>query len=593
MPTTVPLDWASVAGATGYDFQVLEGSEIVAQNQNGPVEGSRATVNLAYGHTYRWRTRARVAAQNNPWSSYWLFSTGVAPGPPVLQSPDNDASDVELNVNLDWGSVPGATGYDYQVLNGDQVVVENSNGPIQTSSVRVVLDYDTSYRWRTRARVLPQNNPWSGYWSFATIGRPTAPILLYPTASIQIANPVVFTWTPSRTAVSYNVEIWRGGSMIRKISDIAETSLEQSLPPGTQYQWRVRCYTAVGELRSQFSSFSIISTNNEQLVPEFASPLDDAEFVLGENVLIQIGALAEQVGANNDDTSDQVSSIELFVNSAPLATLRTPPYEHNWMPSVAGTYALSARVINRQGQIGVSESPILITVTNCPACPLIRSHPSDQPVQKGTNATFAVIAEAPGALSYQWQFANSPDGEHPSADVWQNIPSATANTLNISSADWPSEGFYRVLVRNGPNQVKSREARLSLAEDDEDVSIVASARIIPTVASGSLEANGILDTLMFNLEAKINQQANSYAQSFPLPDDSVNSPLVFSAIGVSGDGTVLLRINCKSGCKVRVFASDDLHTWTALGDTISADGQIIVQPSLQSKARFFKLQSIE
>ena len=118
-------------------------------------------------------------------------------GQPILVQPPDGGTGLSNPILLDWSSVSGASGYDYQVYEGSTLVTANSNGPITSSYVRVNLGFEKTYRWRTRARVLPQNNPWSDYWTFTTAAEPV-PTGVTATATSDTSARV--TWTnPSGT----------------------------------------------------------------------------------------------------------------------------------------------------------------------------------------------------------------------------------------------------------------------------------------------------------------------------------------------------------------------------------------------------------
>ncbi|NJO20232.1 MAG: hypothetical protein HC838_09525 [Spirulinaceae cyanobacterium RM2_2_10] len=240
------LDWSSVSGASGYDYQVLIGSTIVEQNVNGPIASSYVRLTLDYGTTYRWRARARVLPQNNPWSGYWTFTTEQLV-PPVPISPANQAAGVAVPVVLRWNSVSGATGYDYKVLQGGTIVAENTGGPIAATSISLDLSYGATYSWQVRARVAPQNNPWSSPWTFTTESL-VPPVHVSPANGATGLNvDLTLDWHSVAGASGYDYRVYQNSQIVFESTGgpIAPTSVTiQNLDYDTAYTWQVRARVA-------------------------------------------------------------------------------------------------------------------------------------------------------------------------------------------------------------------------------------------------------------------------------------------------------------------------------------------------------------
>ena len=201
----VTLDWQGVSGASGYDYKVLRGSTVVAENTGGPISGTTITLDLDQNTTYQWQVRARVAPQNNPWSDLWAFTTKQAV-PPQQVSPENGAIGLAPSVTLNWHSLGGADGYDFEVLDGNTIVagygINYSGGPYRGTEVTLNLERGKTYRWRVRGRVLPQDNPWSPYWSFSTRS-PLPAITSAPSAVATVGQPFNYQITATNNPTSF------------------------------------------------------------------------------------------------------------------------------------------------------------------------------------------------------------------------------------------------------------------------------------------------------------------------------------------------------------------------------------------------------
>ena len=256
---SVTLDWGSLSGADGYDYEVLVGNTLVAGYGityfDGPWRHTAVTLSLDYGKSYRWRVRGRVLPQNNPWSGYWTFSTVPVPVPRQI-SPANGSAVVGARVTLDWSSVGAADGYDFEVLEGDTVVagygINYSGGPYRGTSVSLDLGFGKIYRWRVRGRVLPQNNPWSDYWTFSTGSIPVPTNLA---VSVLSSTSVRISWNnPAATIEAIQIYQSRNNSAFElgeNVSPDRESAVRDGLDPNVGYGFKVRV-----QIAGRWSDFS-------------------------------------------------------------------------------------------------------------------------------------------------------------------------------------------------------------------------------------------------------------------------------------------------------------------------------------------------
>ena len=104
---SVRLDWTAVAGATSYELDVTGSLVVTAQIPTLFVQ-----VNAPAG-TYNVRVRGRNGATAGPYSNTVAVTVGGAPAPGPCQ-PTAPAATAAVNggvVTVNWGGVPGATGY--------------------------------------------------------------------------------------------------------------------------------------------------------------------------------------------------------------------------------------------------------------------------------------------------------------------------------------------------------------------------------------------------------------------------------------------------------------------------------------------------
>lgn len=187
------------------------------------------------------------------------FTDSLTP-PVTLTSPRDNApgigtlNDTEISsVSLDWGTLEGATEYEWQ-LDYD---TDFSTAPVpfegdtKASSARLSdLEPDTTYYWRVRA-TEPMLSPWSTKWSFTTSfgNEATAPKLLYPEAGAsEVPLKPVLQWNAVAGAEKYELivstDVALSNPSILKMDSYALPSTAWecniSLNYNTTYYWKVR-----------------------------------------------------------------------------------------------------------------------------------------------------------------------------------------------------------------------------------------------------------------------------------------------------------------------------------------------------------------
>ncbi|WP_159439873.1 InlB B-repeat-containing protein [Pontibacter lucknowensis] len=97
-------------------------------------------------------------------------TTITLPATPVLAMPANNASGLNIPVNISWGAAQAASTYQAQVSTTSDfssTVFNQSN--IQSTSASISsLSNNTTYYWRVRANNVNGSSAWSSVWSFST-----------------------------------------------------------------------------------------------------------------------------------------------------------------------------------------------------------------------------------------------------------------------------------------------------------------------------------------------------------------------------------------------------------------------------------------
>jgi hypothetical protein len=158
-----PLAWTGVDNAYFYQFQVYtwDGNNVVpvtnwliANDANYTVTEDMNGDPLKVGQTYYWRIRAYAGAFSSLTPLY-RFQTRLNMPTPSGMTPADLATNIPLNVVLDWNDTPGATGYDLQFgtwSGGFQQIESDTDFESSEYDPTNALNNNILYFWRIRAR---------------------------------------------------------------------------------------------------------------------------------------------------------------------------------------------------------------------------------------------------------------------------------------------------------------------------------------------------------------------------------------------------------------------------------------------------------
>jgi photosystem II stability/assembly factor-like uncharacterized protein len=215
--------------------------------------------------------------------------------PPLPVAPDDGASAAGnlidhsvRNITLDWETLEGATGYEWECSYNDTFTADAVafGDTTSGSSVRLpALEPATTYHWRVRAG-SPTLSPWSEKRSFTTV-MDTEPITLRPESPVPGAIDVpvkpVFQWTAVVGAEAYELLVATDAGMENPV--IARTDenavignvwqCDVTLDYATTYYWKVRAVSSVTS--SAWSTMGIFTTEEAPPGPE--TPATDNEIV--------------------------------------------------------------------------------------------------------------------------------------------------------------------------------------------------------------------------------------------------------------------------------------------------------------------------
>jgi len=202
--------------------------------------------------------------------------------PVTLVSPEPGSSGIGSlidhtirGVNLDWETVEGATGYEWECgYDDDFSAIPGEFGDVTSaSSARLpALEPATTYHWRVRVS-SPSLSPWSEKRSFTTV-MDTESVTLRPESPTAGATGVprqpVFQWSAVLGAEAYELLVCRDAALndpvIAMTDEYAITGnvwqCDVSLDHATTYYWKVRAVNA-----STYSAWSTTGVFTTEAAP--------------------------------------------------------------------------------------------------------------------------------------------------------------------------------------------------------------------------------------------------------------------------------------------------------------------------------------
>lgn len=219
----------------------------------------------------------------------YTFTLGDGPGKslpiPKLQTPENNATEFEINKPLFWEI---ETDYEYNLqISDDQNFNNLVDDVVVTGNAYISknIEHNKSYFWRVRAKKDDSFSEWSEVRKFTTKEyKPTLPDLVYPNDRVSRKIKPIFVWDLSVEGYSYHLQVGDRPTFSLKLVDVDNIdsltydSKEANFKPNTKYYWRIRSFD--GEIYSDWSdtvefstpplpeATSLVSPEDEEIIPE-------------------------------------------------------------------------------------------------------------------------------------------------------------------------------------------------------------------------------------------------------------------------------------------------------------------------------------
>lgn len=286
-PTAIVFRWNPSTNASEYRLQVsTDGSfNTLVFDKSGISNASYQVSGLLPGTTYYWHVNASSLLFTSAWSSTWSFTTTAQPVPvkPTLVSPQNNATNLPINLTLTWNAAQGADTYHLQLSNSASFnsLVLNDSTLTVTSRQTGNLNSSSVYYWRVAARNASGTSPWSDVWNFSTRSDTSGiPILLSPgDGAVNQPTALNLIWSSVKTAKYYHLQVSKDSlltSFVVNSDSLADTTKNvSSLEAATVYFWRVSASFSSGPGKwSNVSRFRTFSASPS--APILQSPTNNA-----------------------------------------------------------------------------------------------------------------------------------------------------------------------------------------------------------------------------------------------------------------------------------------------------------------------------
>lgn len=261
---TPNLIWNSSPSADSYNFQLAADSNfsspLINQINIISTQFQVPPILLSYNTKYFWRVSSSNSNGTGLWSATSNFTTYSLPAAPLLFTPENGSTGVQLVVLFNWNDVPNSIRYRIRASADSTFtsnILDDSTITIsQYTTSPTTFVHNTKYYWKVNAINNAGNGEWSETWNFTTAQGilPSAPILISPAlGSSNIILTPQLLWENVSGANTYRVQISVDLNFNTIIFDQPNLNQTQIIVPppilgyNTLYFWRVNAKNAIGE----------------------------------------------------------------------------------------------------------------------------------------------------------------------------------------------------------------------------------------------------------------------------------------------------------------------------------------------------------
>lgn len=248
--------WNTTLGASSYSLDVSPNAGFTPVT-NYVVNQPNTQITINSGILPGTQYYLRIKAVNSSGSSGFSNITVVTIlDPPTVTIPTSTVT--SNSITLNWGSVPGSTGYRIDIstsstFEAGQFVGDNENKLVTGTTLEVSgLSPEVTYYARMRAE-KDSPSPFVTSLNSMIISRitRTLPPLTLSTSSIK-SNSFTIVWEELSTATNYQLDVATDNLFTNKLTNYNNVSFSSNstevsgLSPGTIYYWQVRAVNSTG-----------------------------------------------------------------------------------------------------------------------------------------------------------------------------------------------------------------------------------------------------------------------------------------------------------------------------------------------------------
>jgi hypothetical protein len=251
IPLDITLNWTSVSNWALEVRVLLDPSGTPVFSGTASVSGnSIAVTGLTCGSNYMVQGRWVNGTITKDWSAAIKFSTipcGITN--PVPNIPANNATDISLTPNMQWGSETGASDR-IQIMDQSGTVLVDQNG-ITTKNYTVasgMLQNNALYHWRVQSTKNGTISDWSTTFKFTTEAGIVTPgnATISSPANNSTGNEyatLTLVWVKGSNSPECEYRVAKSSNfspaLFSGIVSVSQVSL-WSLDPATTYYWQIR-----------------------------------------------------------------------------------------------------------------------------------------------------------------------------------------------------------------------------------------------------------------------------------------------------------------------------------------------------------------
>lgn len=193
---------------------------------------------LMFGQSYYYRLRGMHNVDTSAWSTVKSIRVQSSP---VLESPDNNIMDTELELAFTWFEFDGVTNYIFEVADNEDFT-NVSSFLIDEDAITVFgFIFGQEYFWRVAAQHIEDISDWSDVWRFTT---GNSIVLEVPeNNATKVSACPLYTWVEVLGATGYELWLDTDENFSNPSSMTVDVPLYQcqsSIEKNTTYYWKVR-----------------------------------------------------------------------------------------------------------------------------------------------------------------------------------------------------------------------------------------------------------------------------------------------------------------------------------------------------------------